>query len=45
MEFHNVYHFETADYAMRNARYKLLRSDGEEEFYDLQNDLMDTKIS
>jgi arylsulfatase A-like enzyme len=30
--------FETADYAMRNERYKLLRNDGEEEFYDLQND-------
>ena len=29
---------ETADYAMRNERYKLLRFDGEEEFYDLQND-------
>ena len=29
---------ETADFAMRNERYKLLRFDGEEEFYDLQND-------
>jgi arylsulfatase A-like enzyme len=29
---------ETADYAMRNARYKLLRFEGEEEFYDLQTD-------
>jgi arylsulfatase A-like enzyme len=29
---------EAADYAMRNERYKLLRFDGEEEFYDLQND-------
>ena len=29
---------ESADYAMRNERYKLLRFDGEEEFYDLQND-------
>jgi arylsulfatase A-like enzyme len=29
---------ETADYAMRNERYKLLRFDGEEEFYDLQVD-------
>ena len=29
---------ETADYAMRNERYKLLRFWGEEEFYDLQND-------
>ncbi|MFL2553309.1 MAG: sulfatase-like hydrolase/transferase [Candidatus Rariloculaceae bacterium] len=29
---------ESADYAMRNERYKLLRFNGEEEFYDLQND-------
>jgi arylsulfatase A-like enzyme len=29
---------ETADYAMRNERYKLLRFEGEEEFYDLQDD-------
>ena len=29
---------ETADYAMRNERYKLLRFDGVEEFYDLQED-------
>ncbi len=29
---------ETANYAMRNSRYKLLRFDGEEEFYDLQED-------
>ena len=27
-----------ADYAMRNARYKLLRFQGNEEFYDLQED-------
>jgi len=26
------------DYAMRNQRYKLLRFNGEEEFYDLQED-------
>ncbi len=29
---------ETADYTMRNTRYKLLRFEGEEEFYDLQED-------
>ena len=29
---------ETADYAMRNSRYKLLRFEGEEEFYDLRED-------
>ncbi len=29
---------EMADYAMRNERYKLLRFDGAEEFYDLQED-------
>lgn len=29
---------ETADYAMRNERYKLMRFDGVEEFYDLQAD-------
>ena len=29
---------ETADYAMRNHRYKLLRFEGEEEFYDLRED-------
>ncbi len=29
---------ETADYAMRNDRYKLLRFDGNEEFYDLDAD-------
>ena len=29
---------ETADHAMRNERYKLLRFDGAEEFYDLQED-------
>jgi len=29
---------ETADYAMRGARYKLLRFEGREEFYDLQAD-------
>jgi hypothetical protein len=29
---------ETADYAMRGARYKLLRFDGREEFYDLHAD-------
>jgi len=29
---------ETADYAMRNERYKLLRFDGNEEFYDLDVD-------
>jgi arylsulfatase A-like enzyme len=29
---------ETADYAMRAARYKLLRFEGREEFYDLQED-------
>ncbi len=29
---------ETADYAMRNERYKLLRFDGTEEFYDLKED-------
>ncbi len=29
---------ETADYAMRGARHKLLRFDGREEFYDLHDD-------
>jgi len=29
---------ETADYAMRGARYKLLRFEGREEFYDLKDD-------
>ena len=29
---------ETADYAMRDERYKLMRFDGVEEFYDLQAD-------
>ncbi len=29
---------ETADYAMRDSRYKLLRFEGREEFYDLQSD-------
>ncbi len=29
---------ETADYAMRDERYKLMRFDGEEEFYDLETD-------
>ena len=29
---------ETADYAMRNSRYKLLRFEGREEFYDLHED-------
>ena len=29
---------ETADYAMRTARYKLLRFEGREEFYDLHAD-------
>ena len=29
---------ETADYAMRNHRYKLVRFEGEDEFYDLQKD-------
>jgi hypothetical protein len=29
---------EGADYAMRNHRYKLLRTSGQEEFYDLQED-------
>ena len=29
---------ETADYAMRGVRYKLLRFEGREEFYDLQDD-------
>ena len=29
---------ETADYAMRDTRYKLLRIDGVEEFYDLESD-------
>ena len=29
---------ETADYAMRGTRYKLLRFDGQEEFYDLHAD-------
>ena len=29
---------ETADYAMRNSRYKLLRFEGGEEFYDLRED-------
>ena len=29
---------ETADYAMRDNRYKLLRFEGVEEFYDLQMD-------
>ena len=29
---------ETADYAMRDNRYKLLRIDGVEEFYDLESD-------
>lgn len=29
---------ETADYAMRNHRYKLVRFEGDEEFYDLRED-------
>ena len=29
---------ETADYALRNHRYKLVRYEGEEEFYDLRED-------
>ena len=29
---------EEADYAMRNDRYKLLRFEGKEEFYDLRED-------
>jgi arylsulfatase A-like enzyme len=42
---------ETANYAIRNARYKLLRAGGEEQFYDLNSDpweavdLLDTKLS
>ena len=42
---------ETADYAMRDKRYKLLRFDGVEEFYDLQADpyehenLLDEELS
>lgn len=34
----NLAGVETADYAMRNSRYKLLRNKGEEEFYDLVED-------
>ena len=38
-EFYNGFAgIETANYAMRNERYKLLRNNGEEEFYDLRND-------
>ena len=33
---------ETADYAMRNHRYKLLRFEGAEEFYDLLEDPYET---
>lgn len=49
--FGNFAGVETADYAMRNERYKLLRFDGKEEFYDLavdpyeHTDLLDGELS
>jgi len=49
--FGNFAGVETANYAIRNERYKLLRSGGVVEFYDLQNDpweasnLLDQQLS